>query len=228
MGRSADADNRTADTRWRNAIVGYDDVDPATLTSHPENWRTHLQRQADALAGVLGDVGWIAPVIVNRTTGHTIDGHLRIDLARQRGEATVPVAYVELSPEQEAEALLTFDPIAALAEADRANMDALLRQVETDNADVQALLDTLATQAGVIPPTDPLAEWQGMPAFDQPDQMPHRQIIVNLASDEDAEDFARRIGQTVTEKTKSLWYPEQKRRDLSDVAYVGAEDDDES
>ena len=152
------ADNRTTDTRWRNAIVGYGDEDPATLTAHPQNWRQHPKRQADALSGVLGDVGWIAPVIVNRTTGHTIDGHLRIELARQRGEATVPVAYVELSPEQEAEALLTFDPIAALAETERANMDALLRDVETENSDVQALLASLAEDNGLYPAQVPAAD----------------------------------------------------------------------
>jgi len=145
-------------TRWKSAIVGYGEADPATLSPHPQNWRQHPKRQADALSGVLDDLGWIAPVIQNRVTGNLVDGHLRVELARQRGEPSVPVAYVELSPEQEAEALLTFDPIAALAEADRQNMDALLRAVETENSDVQELLASLATDAGLYTGAEPTAD----------------------------------------------------------------------
>jgi hypothetical protein len=34
-------------------------------------------------------------VTVNQTTGHVVDGHLRIELALARNEPTVPVTYVE-------------------------------------------------------------------------------------------------------------------------------------
>lgn len=49
------------------------------------------------LLGPLGEVGWVAEVLVNRTTGNVVDGHLRIELALARDEPTVPVTYVELS-----------------------------------------------------------------------------------------------------------------------------------
>jgi hypothetical protein len=68
-------------TTWRNRITETAEVDPATLVPNPKNWRTHPRAQLDALAGVLGEVGWVADVLVNSTTGHVVDGHARVELA---------------------------------------------------------------------------------------------------------------------------------------------------
>ncbi len=74
---------------WRSRIVGHGDADPQTLVAHPENWRAHPRNQRRAMAGVLDRVGWVQDVIVNRRTGRILDGHLRVALALERGEATV-------------------------------------------------------------------------------------------------------------------------------------------
>lgn len=86
---------------WRNRIVGHADVPPADLVPNPRNWRTHPKDQQRALAGALGEVGWVAEVLVNRTTGNVVDGHLRIELALERAESSVPVTYIELTDEEE-------------------------------------------------------------------------------------------------------------------------------
>ena len=90
-----------AAAEWRNRIVGHADVAPADLVPNPRNWRTHPAKQQRALTGAVGEVGWVAEVLVNRTTGHVVDGHLRIELALDRHEPTVPVTYVELSAQAE-------------------------------------------------------------------------------------------------------------------------------
>lgn len=129
---------------WQNRIVGHGEEAPDQLLAHPLNFRTHPKQQQQALSGAITDLGWLVPVIVNRATGHVLDGHLRVELAISRGEPTVPVTYVDLPEELEAEALLTIDPIAAMAQADKANLDALLRQVETGDAALQRMLADLA------------------------------------------------------------------------------------
>jgi len=60
----------------RSRIVGSGEADPAALVANPRNWRTHPAEQGAALTGVLERVGWVQQVIVNRTTGHLVDGHL--------------------------------------------------------------------------------------------------------------------------------------------------------
>ena len=128
---------------WHNRIVATGEEAPDQLLANPRNFRIHPKHQQDALAGVLDEVGWVDDVIVNRTTGHIIDGHLRVSLALKRGERAVPVKYVELSEAEEALILATFDPISALAAQDDALLRDLLEDVQTDNAAILSLLADL-------------------------------------------------------------------------------------
>ena len=132
-------------------------------TTPPHHPTPPPQHQADALQGVLSEVGWVQDIIVNRQTGHVIDGHLRIELARQRGESTVPVVYVDLSPEEEALVLATLDPLGALAEADQAKLEELLQSISTDSPAIRKMLDEMSgnlagTGLPENPPEDPGAQ----------------------------------------------------------------------
>jgi DNA modification methylase len=152
-----DLDSRAAG--WRNRIVGSGTEAPERLAANPANWRVHPRLQRDALAGSLDTVGWVAQVIVNCQTGFLVDGHARVALALARKEATVPVLYVDLSPDEERLVLATFDPIGALAGADGERLTALLADVAVDDAGLRALLDELAASAP-------------RPSFTDPDDLP--------------------------------------------------------
>ena len=95
----------------RSRIVGEGEEAPDQLLANPLNWRRHPPEQQKALEGMLREVGWVQRVIVNRTTGHVVDGHLRVELALRRGETAVPVLYVELTEEEEKIVLAAIDPI---------------------------------------------------------------------------------------------------------------------
>ncbi len=92
---------------WRNRIVSTRQVDPEKLVANPRNWRVHPKYQREALTTVLDKVGWVQQIIVNRTTGLIIDGHLRVALAIERGEDKIPVIYVDLSVGEENQMLAT-------------------------------------------------------------------------------------------------------------------------
>ena len=94
---------------WRNRIVGTGEEKPDALLANPRNWRIHPKLQREAMAGVLDQVGWIQNVMVNRRTGFLVDGHLRVDLAMERGEASIPVVYVDLTEEEEGLALAALE-----------------------------------------------------------------------------------------------------------------------
>lgn len=66
---------------------------------------------------------------------------------------------------------------------------------------------------------NPEDEWKGMPEFDQDNLNPKKQIIVSFATDADRESFAKLIGQKLTEKTKSIWHPEQQQDIVKDLNY---------
>ncbi len=148
-------------TAWRNRIVGQGEEPPEQLLANPANWRLHPKEQQQALAGALSEVGWVAQVLVNRTTGHVVDGHLRVELAISRGETTVPVVYVELSEAEERLVLASLDPLAAMASAEKDALAALLAEIETGDAALARMLAELADQHGI-----------GRPILGDPDELP--------------------------------------------------------
>jgi len=66
---------------------------------------------------------------------------------------------------------------------------------------------------------DAAAEWKGMPEFVQEDKRAFRSIIMHFDSQDDVDDFARTINQTITDKTKSLWHPYKAHERLRDLGY---------
>jgi len=130
---------------WRNRIVGHGAESPDQLLANPYNWRVHPAQQRRALAAALSQVGWVQSVIVNRRTGHVVDGHLRIALALERGEPEVPVVYVDLPEDEERLVLATLDPIGALTLGDGAKLEELLALLQGDQAALQILREVQAS-----------------------------------------------------------------------------------
>ena len=133
---------------WRNRIVGHRDVPPEDLELNELNFREHSPHQQRVMGELLGASGWLHSVVFNRTTGRIIDGAMRVRLARQRGEASIPVTDVEITEDEELRALATFDPVGALATANRDVLDRLLGQVDADGA-VEELVASVARSAGL-------------------------------------------------------------------------------
>jgi DNA modification methylase len=136
----------TSPVPWQNRIVGHATVPAKDLLANPLNWRIHPTEQQQALARVLDKVGWVQDVVVNRTSGFIVDGHLRAVLAAEQDQV-VPVAYVELTPEEEKLILATFDQITGMAVPDAEKLAALMGEVTTDFPDLADMLDRI-TNAG--------------------------------------------------------------------------------
>lgn len=120
-------------TPIQDRIVGHGTADPAALIANPRNWRTHPPEQRAALVAELERVGWVQSVIVNRTTGHLVDGHLRVEVAAERREPTIPVVYVELTEAEEARVLVALDPLGSMAGTNDALLQDLLDTVDLEN-----------------------------------------------------------------------------------------------
>jgi len=137
-----------ADVRNRIKELRY--VDTADIVSHPGNWRDHPEAQANALAGVLREVG-IADALLayesERNGGKLtlIDGHLRKDAAPGKW----PVLVLDVDDAEADYVLATFDSITSMAVADKAALDSLLSAVNSGEAAVQQMLADEAQKAGL-------------------------------------------------------------------------------
>lgn len=135
---------------WLSRIVGDGEADPTELMAHPGNWRTHPDAQQEALASTLERVGYVTRIIVNKTTGHIVDGHLRVEMALAHGQPQIPVTFVELTADEEAVILATLDPIGDMAAINRERLRALVEQIDArGDTRLADLLATLRTQSRI-------------------------------------------------------------------------------
>ena len=137
-----------------NRIIGHGEEAVDQLLANPLNFRLHPDNQQQALAGAIDDIGFIRSVTVNQRTGRVVDGHLRVTLAARSGVDTLPVEYVDLDEAEEAQALLSLDPIAAMAASDKAKLDELMRAVQSDDERVQAMISELAQKENLFIPDE--------------------------------------------------------------------------
>lgn len=128
---------------WKNRIIGHGEESPDQLAANPRNWRIHPASQQAALKGALEEIGWIQEVIVNQRTGYVVDGHARVALAMRHNQQSIPVKYIDLTDEEEGLALATFDPISALAVQDTKQLESLVRDITTEDEDLQQLLSEI-------------------------------------------------------------------------------------
>jgi DNA modification methylase len=131
----------------RDRIKDLRRVRAGDLRPHPKNWRKHPEDQQNALRGILAEVGFVDALMVRELPDgglQIVDGHLR---AETTPDAEVPVLVVDLDEAEADKVLATFDPLAAMAEPDEAQLEALLKGISTDSEALAKLLDQLAQDA---------------------------------------------------------------------------------
>lgn len=135
----------------KQRVTGLEWVTAGELAAHPGNWRDHPATQAAAMAGVLREVGIADALLAYRSARNDgkltlIDGHLRRDLATAE---KWPVLVLDVDDAEADYILATHDPLAAMAQADKAALDALLSTINSGEAAVQQMLADEAAKAGL-------------------------------------------------------------------------------
>ena len=64
------------------------------------------------------------------------------------------------------------------------------------------------------------AEWQDMPEFVQEDLTPYRVLNVRFRNEEDVQKFAELMGQKITPKLKTIWFPYAEPRTVAHLRYI--------
>jgi len=126
--------------KYKDRIKELRRVKASSILPNPKNWRSHPVSQRDALSGVLESVG-IADVVLATELPDgrlmLVDGHLRQDIL---GNEEVPVAVLDLTPEEADLVLLTHDSLAGMAEVDDEKLQSLIEEMSITDERFDALL----------------------------------------------------------------------------------------
>lgn len=137
----------------RDRVVRLERVRASQLIPHPKNWRRHPSGQANALRGLLGEIGYADALLARETPEGLmlIDGHLR---AETTPNMEVPVLVLDVTADEAEKLLLSLDPLAAMAARDEETLRDLLSTVRTDSAWVAQMFAALGNNT-LGPPEEP-------------------------------------------------------------------------
>jgi hypothetical protein len=199
----------------RNRIKELREVKASDLIANPKNWRRHPKAQAEALRGLLGEIGYADALLARELADGRlmlIDGHLRAEITPNM---MLPVLVLDLTDVEADKLLLTLDPLAGLAQTDSERIKELLATVETDSEAVGALLEIIADQAGVeLTQPEQLADPQ--PKIDQAFESPAKMgyPIKPALADRPASPALRGLARPISRGMANEWWPRIFQDDL--------------
>jgi hypothetical protein len=186
----------------------------ASLKPYLANARLHSPEQIEQLANSIRQWGWTMPVLVDEQ-GVLIAGHARTRAAALLNLPDIPVMVARgWSPEQIRAYVIADNKLAMNADWSQELLIKEVGELAASSFDVTLLGFGEAELVHLLEPDrdfDPNREWGGMPAFSQDDLMAWRSIVVHFKDQSGVDDFANRMGQSVTDKTKYLWHPAEPR-----------------
>lgn len=115
----------------RDRVVDFRRMKAEEIAVNPKNFRKHPEGQRSALKGILQEIGVAGALLTyhsERNGGRLtlIDGELR---KTDNPQLEWPVIVTDLKDEEADLLLATHDPLAAMAETDAVQLDALLRDL---------------------------------------------------------------------------------------------------
>lgn len=218
---------------------------------YARNPRKITQAAIDKVAASIKEFGWQACIVCD-TNDVIVAGHTRLLAAIKLDLKEVPVKVaIGLSPAQikayriadnrtgrevEDDAVLLSMELASLLDDDydltvtAYSDDELQALLSIDRPDMSDEAEG-ANSPNASPSTDGQKasadwekNWEGMPEFNQNDLNPWQSVKVHFANVADRDAFAKLLAQTITDKTKSIWYPKLEKADLMSVSYQSQEE----
>lgn len=227
MKRATDASAEVSapDAHTREAAAVWVPIDE--LHVWKDNPRKNDGAPVKKVADSIHRFGFASPIIARRN-GEIIAGHTRYKAAKQLKLDRVPVRYMDLDPAEAHLLALADNKLNEFAEWNDAQVATILSDFGLPDADLagwtSAELDKIASalaggglNGGA---NDPQEEWAGMPEFVQEDKTSFRSVIVHFKSQDDVDAFAELIEQRLTDKTKSVWFPEAEIETYADKRYA--------
>lgn len=193
------------------------------LQPYVNNARTHSDDQIKQIASSIHEFGFTAPLLI--AENQILAGHARYEAAKLLGIKSVPVILLNHLTEKQRKAYVIADNNLALnAGWDYALLGSEVCELEAADFELSVLgfseADIIHLLTRNDGKTDPHAEWNGMPEYDQENLSPYRTMLVHFADEQSVQDFAKLTEHKITEKTKYIWFPDQQLDQTADIEYA--------
>ena len=139
---------------FRHRIVDFQYIRAGDILPNPNNWRTHSESQKRVYRAMVDDIGYVGAQLVYKTENGDlmlVDGHMRADI---HPDELLPTLITDLTEDEADNILATFDPISALAEANKAKVAALHKKLAALKSNVKGarekLLKSIREKHGVV------------------------------------------------------------------------------
>lgn len=199
--------------------------DPQNANSGTERGQYMVEHSLESYGAgrsILADSNGVV-IAGNKTLQAAADMGLPVEVIQSDGKKLIVVQRTDLD-------LLTDKAARELAYADNRasevglawDTEQLLKDMDS-GIDLESFffdweLDTLTGKAS--DEFDPNAHWEGMPEFEQDAIKTFHSMTIHFKTEQHLLDFARLVRQTITPKTKYIYYPEQQKEDLTKLAVV--------
>lgn len=195
------------------------------LVPYARNAMEHSETQVNQIVASIEEFGWTNPILIDES-GEIIAGHGRVLAAEQMGYDPVPtITLAGLTAEQKRAYRLADNQLSRNAGWDEKLLISEISDLQELDFDIGLIgfSDLEINSLFNTEPDNPADHWTGMPDFNQEDQNGFHRMVIHFETAQDLQDFARLVGQKITDKTKYMWFPEHHRDEVADKAYISDE-----
>jgi hypothetical protein len=118
---------------YRNRIIGTTEIEVSALEAAPEYCLIHTTAQYQIYAEFLRIIGWVYPVVINRTTGNVISSLAPIRVSDYNEVTHVPVLVVELSKDEESAVVTLCEAISKMSHLDAPKINDYLENMKASS-----------------------------------------------------------------------------------------------
>ena len=190
-------------------------IDHSELTMLQGDLKTLSEKNMEKLCRSIQKHGYFVPAFV-WTSGekhYILDATQRFHALQkmaEEGYEIPPIPYVSIEAADKKDAAEKLLQITSRYGEINPNTS-FLSDLELEIDEIEIAIPEL--NISVIKDFDANKEWTDMPEFEQEDKSGYQQLIINFLDGEAVNEFSELIGQKITEKTKSIWYPKQEKEE---------------
>lgn len=177
---------------------------------HPDNPRIHSPEQIEAIMNSLMLDGYIAGSMgIQRSRRRLYKGHGVYEALQGLRCIEADFVVKDLTDAETLALLARDNALSDMSSNDPVKLKAISVELQSMSVPIERMgytmrqINSMQTQE----PIDPSELWNDMPEFEQEDVV-YRSFHIHFSTQKDIDEFAKLIGQKITDKARYIWFPE--------------------